>query len=56
MGQVLEVGSHVQKVKVGDWVIPKDASLGKSLHFNVDPVSLTCLAVVVFFVFCFCFV
>ncbi|KAM9488620.1 enoyl-[acyl-carrier-protein] reductase, mitochondrial [Clarias gariepinus] len=28
VGQVLEVGSQVQKVKVGDWVIPRDAGLG----------------------------
>lgn len=40
MGQVLEVGSQVQTVKVGDWVIPRDAGLGKSLDFNVGLVSL----------------
>lgn len=34
VGQVLEVGSQVQTVKVGDWVIPRDAGLGKSLHLN----------------------
>ncbi|KAG7336138.1 hypothetical protein KOW79_000831 [Hemibagrus wyckioides] len=28
VGQVLEVGSQVQTVKVGDWVIPRDAGLG----------------------------
>ncbi|XP_060778145.1 enoyl-[acyl-carrier-protein] reductase, mitochondrial isoform X4 [Neoarius graeffei] len=27
VGQVLEVGSQVQTVKVGDWVIPRDAGL-----------------------------
>lgn len=45
MGQVLEVGSQVQTVRVGDWVIPKDAGLGKSLHFNLDYVSLIYLVV-----------
>ncbi|MCJ8728506.1 hypothetical protein PDJAM_G00005300 [Pangasius djambal] len=28
VGQVLEVGSQVQTVKVGDWVIPRNAGLG----------------------------
>ncbi|TSK34908.1 Enoyl-[acyl-carrier-protein] reductase, mitochondrial [Bagarius yarrelli] len=28
VGQVLEVGSQVQTVKVGDWVIPRDAGVG----------------------------
>ncbi|KAF7708704.1 hypothetical protein HF521_017761 [Silurus meridionalis] len=28
VGQVLEVGSQVHMVKVGDWVIPRDAGLG----------------------------
>lgn len=50
VGQVLEVGSQVQTVKVGDWVIPRDAGLGESLHLNVDPGSL-----IYFFKFrCFC--
>lgn len=49
VGQVLEVGSQVQTVKVGDWVIPRDAGLGESLHLNVGPVSL------MHFDFLFCF-
>lgn len=45
VGQVLEVGSQVQTVRVGDWVIPKDAGLGKSLLLNLDYVSLIYLVV-----------
>ena len=30
VGQVTEVGSQVTTLKVGDWVIPRDAGLGES--------------------------
>uniref|UniRef100_A0A8B9JHP2 Enoyl-[acyl-carrier-protein] reductase, mitochondrial n=2 Tax=Astyanax mexicanus TaxID=7994 RepID=A0A8B9JHP2_ASTMX len=46
VGQVVEVGSNVKTVKVGDWVIPKDAGLGtwrKEAVLNaVDLVTLPC--------------
>lgn len=29
VAQVVEVGSQVKSLKTGDWVIPKDAGLGK---------------------------
>lgn len=29
MAQVVEVGGQVKSLKTGDWVIPKDAGLGK---------------------------
>lgn len=29
VGQVIEVGSQVNSLKTGDWVIPRDAGLGK---------------------------
>lgn len=29
VAQVVEVGSQVKALKTGDWVIPKDAGLGK---------------------------
>lgn len=30
VAQVEEVGSQVKSLKAGDWVIPKDAGLGKN--------------------------
>lgn len=29
VAQIVEVGSQVKSLKLGDWVIPKDAGLGK---------------------------
>lgn len=29
VAEVVEVGSQVKSLKVGDWVIPKDAGVGK---------------------------
>lgn len=29
VAEVAEVGSEVKSLKVGDWVIPKDAGVGK---------------------------
>lgn len=29
VAQIVEVGSQVTSIKSGDWVIPKDAGLGK---------------------------
>lgn len=29
VAQVVEVGSQVKSLKIGDWVIPRDAGLGK---------------------------
>lgn len=37
VAQVVEVGSQVKSLKTGDWVIPKDAGLGK-LEFRVAAV------------------
>lgn len=34
VAQVIEVGSQVNSLKKGDWVIPKDAGLGK-LHLEL---------------------
>lgn len=30
VAQIVEVGSKVKSLKLGDWVIPKDAGLGKN--------------------------
>ncbi|XP_062848241.1 enoyl-[acyl-carrier-protein] reductase, mitochondrial [Trichomycterus rosablanca] len=44
VGQVLEVGSHVNTIRVGDWVIPRDAGLGTwrtaAVYSEDDLVSL----------------
>lgn len=29
VAQIVEIGSKVKSLKLGDWVIPKDAGLGK---------------------------
>lgn len=29
VGQIVEIGSKVKSLKLGDWIIPKDAGLGK---------------------------
>lgn len=34
VAQIVEVGSQVKSLRVGDWVIPKDAGLGK-IHLNL---------------------
>lgn len=34
MAQIVEVGSQVKSLKVGDWVIAKDAGLGK-MHLKL---------------------
>lgn len=31
VGQVMEVGNQVKTLKVGDWVIPRDAGIGERL-------------------------
>ncbi|XP_029928500.1 enoyl-[acyl-carrier-protein] reductase, mitochondrial isoform X1 [Myripristis murdjan] len=44
VAQVVEVGSHVQSLKAGDWVIPRDAGLGTwrtaAVLPEVDVISL----------------
>lgn len=32
VAQIVEVGSKVKSIKLGDWVIPKDAGLGKNFY------------------------
>lgn len=34
VAEVVEVGSQVKSLKVGDWVIPKDAGVGKKKNKN----------------------
>lgn len=34
VAQIMEVGSQVKSLKVGDWVVPKDAGLGK-MHLKL---------------------
>lgn len=43
VAQVVEVGSQVTSLKTGDWVIPKDAGLGKlllELHEQLQRVTI----------------
>lgn len=43
VAQIVEVGSQVKSLKAGDWVIPKDAGLGKiqfELHEWVHRVTV----------------